>query len=119
MLTIFKWIAGFLLTLALVLIAAAFVVPRVFDSDQVRDTLVNLVEKQTGRVLAIQGELSYSAFPWLGLQVQEVRFAQPAQIGDADGPMLQVSSAQLRVKLPCSANAWKWILWCCSSRKFA
>ncbi|MBT8115435.1 MAG: AsmA family protein [Arenicella sp.] len=99
MLTIFKWVAGFLLTLALLLAAAAFILPRVFEPNELRDTLVKLIERETDRQLQIDGDLSYSVFPWLGVNVEQLSFSQPPQIGYQDGPMLKVAAAQLRVKL--------------------
>ncbi|MBT8114254.1 MAG: AsmA family protein, partial [Arenicella sp.] len=99
MLTLFKWIAGFLLTLALLLVAAAFILPRVFEPNELRDTLVKLIERETDRQLQIDGDLSYSVFPWLGVNIEQLSFSQPPQIGYQDGPMLKVAAAQLRVKL--------------------
>ena len=96
MLKLISWILRAVLALAVLLILAVIIVPQIIDPNDYRAELAELVEQQTGRELDLQGDLSISVFPWLGLRTQGVTFAQPAEIG---GTMLSVKQAQLRVKV--------------------
>lgn len=99
MLTVFRWLLGFIVTLALLVAVAVVVIPRVVDPNDHRDKLVELVKQKTGRDLRLEGDLSVSVFPWLGVRTQGLSLSQPTEIGPAGGPMIKVSTAQLRVKL--------------------
>jgi len=90
-----KWLAGLILTLALLLLVAIIVIPMMVDPNDYRDELTTLVKDKTGRDLALDGDLQISVFPWLGIDVQALSLSQPEQIG---GDMLSVQNAQLRVK---------------------
>lgn len=94
--TLLKWLAGLLLTLALLVLVAIIVIPMVVDPNDYRDELTSLVKDKTGRDLALQGDLKISVFPWLGVRTQGLRFSQPEGI---EGDMVAVDTAKLRVKL--------------------
>jgi len=95
MLTLLRWVGGFLLTIALLILLAVIIIPRVVDPNDYRDEITELVKEQTGRELALNGDLSISVFPWLGVETQSLSLSQPDSIG---GQMLAVDKAQLRVK---------------------
>ena len=94
--SIVKWLAGIVGGLLLLLILAGVAVKLFVDPNDYRKDITQLVKEQTGRDLALDGELSISVFPWLGIRTEQLRFSQPAQI---DGDMLSVETAQLRLKL--------------------
>jgi len=96
MLTLFKWLAGLILTLAVLIVIAIIVVPQVVDPNDYRDEITALVKDKTGRDLRLDGDLSVSVFPWLGVRTQGLSLSQPEQIG---GEMVTVDTAQIRVKL--------------------
>jgi len=96
MLTLLKWLAGFVVTLVVLIIIAIVVVPQVVDPNDYRDDITALVKEKTGRELRLEGDLSVSVFPWLGVRTQALSLSQPKQIG---GDMLSVETAQIRVKL--------------------
>lgn len=96
MLTLLRWLGGFVLTLALLILLAVLIVPRVVDPNDYRDEITQLVKDKTGRTLALNGDLSISVFPWLGIETQALSLSQPDSIG---GEMVSVDKAQLRVKL--------------------
>ena len=52
------------LAIVLLIVVAAFAL--LFDPNALRDDITRLVEKQTGRELVIEGDLSLSFYPWLG-----------------------------------------------------
>ena len=95
MLTLIKWLGGFLLTIAFLILIAIIVVPRVVDPNDYRDDITQLVKDKTGRELSLSGDLSVSVFPWLGVATKGLSLSQPDSIG---GDMLMVDNAQLRVK---------------------
>lgn len=96
MITLLKWLAGFLLTSILLIALAALILPRVIEPNDYRENIASVVKQETGRELKLEGDLSVSVFPWLGIRTQQLSLSQPAEIG---GNMLSVNSAQLRVRL--------------------
>jgi AsmA protein len=96
MLKLIKWVGGVALTLVLLLAFAALVIKSTVDPNDYRDELTTLVKNKTGRDLTLNGDLSISVFPWLGIRTEGLRFSQPAAI---NGDMVAVDTAQLRVKL--------------------
>lgn len=72
---LFKVIAALLLLLLLVVAALIFT----FDPNNYKDHIVELVEQQTGRDFKIDGDINYSLFPWLGLELEQVA------LGNAQG----------------------------------
>lgn len=96
MLKLFKWLAGVFITLILLIVVAAVVLPRIVDPNDYRDEITSLVKDKIGRDLRLDGDLTLEVFPWLGIRTQKLSLSQPEQIG---GDMLSVQTAQLRVKL--------------------
>ena len=93
---IIKWLLGLTMTLAVLILLAIVIVPQVFDPNDYRDQISELVQQKTGRELQLNGDLSVSVFPWLGIRTQGLSLSQPEEIG---GSMVQVETAQLRLKL--------------------
>ena len=55
--------------LLLLVVAAAIILPLVVDPNDFKDEISQAVESKTGRVLAIEGDIGLSVFPWLGLEI--------------------------------------------------
>ena len=72
------------------------ILPQVIDPNDYRDDITKLVRDKTGRELTLNGDLSMSVFPWLGIRTEQLSLSQPEEIG---GSMMQVETAQLQVKL--------------------
>jgi len=91
-------IAGYVLgaLLALVVLTLAAVVIFV-DPNDYRDDIQRVVERETGRKLALSGEMKLSVFPWLALQTG------PASLSDASGfgdePFVSLQNARVSVRL--------------------
>ena len=96
MFKLIKWLFSFICVFAMLLLAAALIVPRVVNPNDYRDDIAVLVKQKTGRELALNGDLSVSVFPWLGVRAHDVSFSQPD--GFAKGNMLQVGEVDLKVK---------------------
>lgn len=66
--------------LALVAVAAAAIVVT-FDPDDYRDEISQMVERQTGRTMSIDGPIELHWFPWLGVTIADVRLGNAPGFG--------------------------------------
>ena len=80
--------------LALILIIAALVLPRVIDPNNYRDEISQLVYDNTGLTLSIDGPIGWSVFPWLGLSLQDINVK-----GSGEKPFAELGKAEVSVKL--------------------
>jgi len=78
-------------------LAAVILVPLFVDPNDYRDHISRAVEEQTGRSFEIEGEISLSVFPWLGLEVGRMRLGNPPGFGDQ--PFVEIGSAGVGAKL--------------------
>lgn len=69
----------------------------VFDPNDHRDRISELVRERTGRELSIAGEVGLSVFPWLGVRVGEVALANAA--GFDERPFARAGRIELRARL--------------------
>lgn len=76
---------------------AAIVLPMVIDPNDYKGQITAAVEEKTGRELEIPGDIELTVFPWLGVQLGEVRLANAEGFGDQ--PFAEIGSAGVRVKL--------------------
>lgn len=76
-----------------VLAGAVFVAT--FDANRYKSTLIELVEKQTGRTLTIDGELSLALLPRIGLSVGPAKLSGPK----GKGEFAQIDSARIGVAI--------------------
>ena len=67
------------------------------DPNDYRDDIAKLVQQKTGRPLEIRGKLGLKLFPWIALEVNDVRLGNPSGYGS--DPFLTVTSANVGVKL--------------------
>ena len=82
--------------IGLVVLAAIALVVLV-DPNDYRDDIAKLVQQKTGRPLEIRGKLGLKLFPWIALEVSDVRLGNPPGYGS--DPFLSVTSASVGVKL--------------------
>ncbi len=87
------WI-GLAVLVALVAIALAVFVAT-FDANRYKPTIVELVEQQTGRKLAIDGDLSLSVWPGIALSMNEATLSGP----NGEGRFASIESANIGVAL--------------------
>lgn len=84
-------------SLVVLVVIAALALPRIIDPNNYRDTIAEFVKKETGRDLVIAGEIGWSVFPWLGVEVSDARLSNAPGFGAE--PFAQVSQVQVRVRL--------------------
>jgi AsmA protein len=86
------WIFGGLIAL---IVVAAIVLVATFDPNEYKDDIIAAVKKSTGRDLTIEGQLSLSLFPWLGVETGRVTFSNAPGFGNQ--PMARIESAAIKV----------------------
>jgi AsmA protein len=94
---LFRFIAYLIGLLVVVVIAAAVIIPMVVDPNDYKPEISALVKESTGRELDIQGDIGLSVFPWLALELGEVRLSNAPGFGET--PFAEVKGASVRVKL--------------------
>lgn len=94
LLKIILWLVALLVAIVVI---AAIVLPMVIDPNDYKDEIAATVEKQTGRTLSIEGDLTLSVFPWLGVDIGPTGISNAAGF---DAPhMARMEAVQVRVKL--------------------
>jgi uncharacterized protein involved in outer membrane biogenesis len=86
-----------IVVLLVVLVAAAFVVPRFIPADSLKADIAEQVRAATGRDLIIDGDLSFTLLPTPGVSVSGVRMSNIEGAQAAD--MVRLKSAQVAVAL--------------------
>jgi uncharacterized protein involved in outer membrane biogenesis len=74
---IVKWVAGIAAVLLLAVIAVMVIAVFVFDPDDYREVVADLVHEQTGRKLEIDGDLSINVLPCCSVSLRETRLSNP------------------------------------------
>ena len=90
---VLKILAG----LVLLLVVAIIVVPLVIDPNDYREDIQAIVKEKTGRDLTINGDLSLSVFPWLGIGINNVSLSNAA--GFKAEHFAEIREANIKVKL--------------------
>lgn len=92
-----KWVIGGLIALLLLVTLTAVLLPLLFDTEDLKHTIEARGSAAAGRPLEIAGDLSFSVFPWLAVQVEKVSLGNAAGFGDQ--PMARIESARAGVAL--------------------
>jgi len=90
-------LSGVVVLVVLVVIALGAYFAFLFDPNDYRDKLVSIAEAQTGRKLAIEGDIKLSLFPWLGFSIGAAELSNAK--GFSDRPFASLAMAEARVKL--------------------
>ncbi|MCB1959024.1 MAG: AsmA family protein [Rhodocyclaceae bacterium] len=92
-----RFVVGLAVLVALVMAALAAYLAFLFDPNDYRDRLTELVKTHTGRTLAIQGDIGLSFFPWLGFRLGAVELGNAP--GFSERPFAALASAEARIKI--------------------
>lgn len=92
-----KKVLYLLLTLILVALAGMLTLTLLISTDDIKQALISQVKQQTGRELFIDGPVSWSFYPSLGLSIEQVRLLNPA--GFPAEPTVAVADGRIRVAL--------------------
>ena len=94
---VLRVIAIVVAVLVLLIAAAALILPRLIDPNNYRDEIAALVKDKTGRDLTIAGDIGWSVFPWLAVELGETRLSNAQGFGPE--PFAQVAAVEIRVRL--------------------
>jgi len=94
---ILKILLGLLGGAVLLLILAGVLLPLVYDKDDLKQAISAQVHRQTGRELRIGGDLDFSVFPWLAVEVGDLSLSNAAGFGDQ--PFATIGKARVGVAL--------------------
>jgi AsmA protein len=92
-----KWMLAMVAVVVVLLLVATVVLPVVVDPNDYKDEISEAVLKKTGRELTIGGEIKWSVYPSLGLELSDVTLANPSGFGEQ--PMIDIGEAGISVKL--------------------
>ncbi len=84
-------------SLILIVIVAAIAIPLFVDPNEFKPQIIELVKKETGRDLTINGDLEISVFPWIGVSTGELAVSNAK--GFADRPFARIEQSDIKVKL--------------------
>lgn len=89
--TIFKWLVIALSIAVILLLLAAFLLPRFLDSETIKNELAEQASSALGSPVAIHGDLNFSVFPRLAVDISEVSIGDPAVMAQPAGSFEQAS----------------------------
>ncbi|KAA3654057.1 MAG: AsmA family protein [Proteobacteria bacterium] len=95
--SVVRIVIGLVLLVLVLLGALAAYLAFVFDANDYRERLGEMVTEQTGRRLTLSGELKLSVFPWLGFELGAVELGNAP--GFSDRPFAALTAAEARLKL--------------------
>lgn len=94
---VFKWILAVVATLALLVLVVSITLPLLLDPNDYKDRISALVSRETGRELAIKGDISWRVFPALGIELNELSLANRPGFGER--PMLEIARTSVTVEM--------------------
>ncbi len=92
-----KFLLYGIISLVLIVIVAAVAVIMLVNPNDYKDKITEVVKKQTGRELVIEGDLKLSLFPWIGLQTGKLVLGNAPGFGPE--PFAALEEADIKVKL--------------------
>ncbi|MCF6319780.1 MAG: AsmA family protein, partial [Proteobacteria bacterium] len=92
-----KWVLRITVTLVLLIVIAAFVLPMVIDPNDYKDTIANKVKDQIGREIHLDGAIEWTVFPWLALTLNDVKLDN--EKGFKGKSLAEIKKLTARVKI--------------------
>jgi len=92
-----RWVGLGVGVLLALIVVAIIVLPMIIDPNDYKSEISDAVESSTGRTLSMEGDLTLSVFPWLGVGIGQSSLSNAA--GFSAQPFAQVEQVQIRVKL--------------------
>ncbi len=94
---IVKILLGLIGGIAVLLILATILLPIIYDKEDLKKAISSTVYEQTGRELSIDGALDFSVFPWLAVEVSDLRLSNAEGFGDR--PFARIGEARVGIAL--------------------
>lgn len=92
-----KWALLAAVILVLLLVGAVGLVVATLDPNDYKDEISEQVQELTGRKLTLDGDIQWSVFPWLGLNLGEASLSNAEGFGDT--PFASLSEVNVQVAL--------------------
>jgi AsmA protein len=92
-----KIMLGLAGAILLLVVAAAVLLPMIYDESDLKQAISSEVFAQTGRELRIDGPLDFSVFPWLAVEVEQLSLGNASGFGDQ--PLAKIGQARAGVAL--------------------
>ncbi len=94
---ILKWVGILLSAIVILIIVAVILLMTLASPNRLKPLLTDQIKKYTGRQLTIDGDLSWTFFPYVGVKVGHIALSNPANFPDKT--FAEINSATLNVKL--------------------
>ena len=92
-----KWVFIAVAIMVVVIVMLAVALPVMFDPNDYREDIEIAVTESTGLEFSVDGEITWSVFPWVGMR------AGPLILGNAEGYqeayLARIQSIDVRVRL--------------------
>jgi len=92
-----KILLGLVGAIVLLLVLTVVLLPLIYDKDDLKQAIASEVYQQTGRELRIDGELDFSVFPWLAVEVSNLNLGNAEGFGEQ--PFARIGHARVGVAL--------------------
>ena len=90
-----KIIVGLLVVVVVLVVAAVVIVPMVVTPNDYKPQIIEMVKQQTGRDLAIEGDIGLSVFPKIGLNLGRTSLSNAAGFGQQAFASVQAVNIQV------------------------
>ncbi|MGJ8664555.1 MAG: AsmA family protein, partial [Marinicella sp.] len=94
---LFKWLLGIMAFVVILLVLAVILLPIVFDPNEHKPQIQQVMTDSIGREVALNGPIEWSVFPWVAINIKDVTIANEA--GFKGDYLAQVKQVAVRVKL--------------------
>lgn len=94
---LFKWLLGIVITVVLLLVLAVILLPIFFDPNDHKPEIQQAVQNQIGREVSLNGPIGWSVFPWIAIELNDVRVANES--GFKGDSLADIKTLSARVKL--------------------
>lgn len=90
-----KIVGGLVALLVIVVVAGGVLLGMFFDPNEYKPEIKKLALEQGGVELNIEGDLGWSVFPWLGIEINQISVNYPGQ-----PKLAELNQAQVSVEIP-------------------
>ncbi len=97
MIRLLKWLGLIVAVLVVLALGSLTVAVITVDPNDFKPQITAQVEKATGRKLTLDGDIGWSFYPWLGLNLGKASLANPPGFGDQ--PFARIDEIDIKVKL--------------------
>jgi len=92
-----KWLSIVIIVLLVTIIAAVLIIPALIDVNKYKPAIEQKVTEATGREFTFGDEIDISVFPWIGIKLTDLHFANPLDYKKKD--MISVKVFEVRLKV--------------------